>query len=117
MSRISQNFGSDINNSKKKTKMRSIQELIKGDNAILYVWAAVLAGIFTLMVVYAVTYPLVTDVFYNYAIEAAPGAGDVLDHIILAYKIFPIIMIIGLFLWGLVNAQKREYDTGLPPYP
>lgn len=44
-------------------------------------------------------------------LNESTNATDTLDKIEIAWHWWPVVFIVGLFLWGIASAQKREYGT------
>lgn len=81
------------------------------------VWITVAILIFTVVVVYALTYGLVCTTLYNLAVTMAPadtasGYFNVIGLVRMVYNVVPWIMIIGILLWGFLSSQREEYETG-----
>jgi len=72
------------------------------------VWLNVLVGIFVIFFVWVLTEPL-----FGFIYEMALGMGVDASYLTFIYQVhdlFPIFVVIGLMLWGFVNAQRREPD-------
>ena len=80
-------------------------------------WTTALIMIFTVVVVYALTYNMVCTTLYNLAITMAPvnteaGYFNVLKLVRMVYNIFPWILIFGILIWSYLSSQRREFETG-----
>lgn len=86
-------------------------KIIKSKKGIAYVWLTILMSIFTISLVYIILDPIIQDKLIPLAQENDVNA-TTLSFITTAWNNFPIILIIGLILYGLAMAQKREPDSG-----
>ena len=99
-----------------KGKMVNVREKLgrlKGSNrGVMYAWITIMVSIFVVMLLYITFDDIVQNTLVNLAIELNVDEG-VMNNITSAWRAFPVIFIIGLFLYGIIRPQKREYDTGI----
>jgi len=73
--------------------------------------------LFTVVVVYALTYGVVCVTLYDLAVTMAPvnteaGYFNVLNLVRMVYNIFVWILIFGILIWAYLSSQRKEFETG-----
>ena len=80
------------------------------NKGVMYAWITILASIFVVSIIYIIFDNMIEVTFYDKAIEFGVST-SILDTLTMAWRAFPIIFILGMFLYGLVRAQRQEGDT------
>ena len=87
----------------------------KNNKGVAIVWAYIMVSMVVLGLVYTVITPIWDDYLTPLANETFNLSNESMQtytYIRTSWRAFPMIMIIGLFIYGIVQGQKTEYDTG-----
>lgn len=85
---------------------------------VVYVWVTILVGLFVVGMVYMLfSYVLYSDQvglenIVNSSTWNNTQAQNTLTNINMAWRMWPLVFIVGLIMWGIVSSQRREPDYG-----
>jgi hypothetical protein len=72
------------------------------------VWAIILIGLFVVTVVYIIFNQVVTGHLYDLAVSKDVDV-DVLGTLMSSWRIWPVLFIFALFLWGFANSGRDTF--------
>jgi len=74
-----------------------------------FAWLIVLVGLVVVGIAYTVLAKPFSDVYNQLYPEISGTQGeDTINKLVVAYKIFPLIVVAGLFLWGFAQMVRRN---------
>ena len=94
--------------------MRNLKGLHADQRGSAFAWMTILISIFIVILLWVVlTEPIdqVTTAFENRM--PTDNAVSTFNALKMVWNIWPIILIIFLVIYGIMNSLKREYDTGM----
>lgn len=89
-------------------------KLFNNKRANAFAWITVFVGLFVVSIIYTVLAKPWQDVYDQLypSIQGTQGE-DAVNKMVVVYKIFPLIVVLGIFLWGFTQMIRRDTTTEL----